>query len=98
MKAMLVDEKQNLVWSDVADPIINDDEVLVKIYAAALNRADLLQRQGKYPSPKGCPEWMGLEIAGKIVEIGKNVTDWKVGDSVCALLGGGGYAEYVAVK
>ena len=98
MKAMLVDENRNLVWSDVADPIINDDEVLVKIYAAALNRADLLQRQGKYPSPKGCPEWMGLEIAGKIVEIGKNVTDWKVGDSVCALLGGGGYAEYVAVK
>ena len=98
MKAMLVDDKQNLVWSDVADPIINDDEVLVKIYAAALNRADLLQRQGKYPSPKGCPEWMGLEVAGKIVEIGKNVTNWKIGDSVCALLGGGGYAEYVAVK
>ena len=98
MKAMLVDDKQNLVWSDVADPIINDDEVLVKIYAAALNRADLLQRQGKYPSPKGCPEWMGLEIAGKIVIIGKNVTDWKFGDSVCANLGGGGYAEYVAVK
>ena len=98
MKAMLVDENRNLVWSDVADPVINDDEVLVKIYAAALNRADLLQRQGKYPSPKGCPEWMGLEIAGKVVEIGKNVTNWKVGDSVCALLGGGGYAEYVAVK
>lgn len=98
MKAMLVDENKNLVWSDVADPVINDDEVLVKIYAAALNRADLLQRQGKYPSPKGCPEWMGLEVAGKIVEIGKNVTNWKIGDSVCALLGGGGYAEYVAVK
>ena len=98
MKAMLVDENKNLVWSDVADPVINDDEVLVKIYAAALNRADLLQRQGKYPSPKGCPEWMGLEIAGKVVEIGKNVTNWKIGDSVCALLGGGGYAEYVAVK
>ena len=98
MKAMLVDENRNLVWSDVADPVINDDEVLVKIYAAALNRADLLQRQGKYPSPKGCPEWMGLEVAGKIVEIGKNVTNWKIGDSVCALLGGGGYAEYVAVK
>ena len=98
MKAMLVDENRNLVWSEVADPVINDDEVLVKIYAVALNRADLLQRQGKYPSPKGCPEWMGLEIAGKIVEIGKNVTNWKVGDSVCALLGGGGYAEYVAVK
>ena len=98
MKAMLVDENKNLVWSDVADPVIKDDEVLVKIYAAALNRADLLQRQGKYPSPAGCPEWMGLEIAGQIVEVGKNVTNWKLGDKVCALLGGGGYAEYVAVK
>lgn len=98
MKAMLVDENKNLVWSDVADPIINDDEVLVKIHAAALNRADLLQRQGKYPSPKGCPEWMGLEISGTIVRIGKNVLNWKIGDKVCALLGGGGYAEYVAVK
>ncbi len=98
MKAILVDENKNLVWSDVADPVIKEDEVLVKIYAAALNRADLLQRQGKYPSPAGCPEWMGLEISGEIIQIGKNVTDWKIGDKVCALLGGGGYAEYVAVK
>ncbi|MBE6769852.1 MAG: NAD(P)H-quinone oxidoreductase [Ruminococcaceae bacterium] len=98
MKAMLVDENKNLVWSDVADPVIKDDEVLVKIHAAALNRADLLQRQGKYPSPVGCPEWMGLEIAGEIVEIGAKVTNWKLGDKVCALLGGGGYAEYVSVK
>ena len=98
MKAMLVNESRDLVWSDVPDPIVKDDEVLVKIYAAALNRADLLQRQGKYPSPAGCPEWMGLEIAGVITEIGKNVTNWHVGDRVCALLGGGGYAEYVSVK
>ncbi|MBR4863236.1 MAG: NAD(P)H-quinone oxidoreductase [Oscillospiraceae bacterium] len=98
MKAMLIKENQRLQWCDVADPVIKDDEVLVKIYAAALNRADLLQREGKYPSPPGCPEWMGLEVAGKIVEVGKNVTNWKVGDRVCALLGGGGYAEYVAVK
>lgn len=98
MKAMLVDENKNLVWSEVQDPVINDDEVLVKIHAAALNRADLLQRQGKYPSPKGCPEWMGLEIAGEIVEIGTNVSNWNIGDKVCALLGGGGYAEFVAVK
>ena len=98
MKAMLITENRSLAWSDVPDPIIKDDEVLVKIYAAALNRADLLQREGKYPSPPGCPEWMGLEVAGKIVEIGKNVKNWKVGDRVCALLGGGGYAEYVAVK
>jgi len=98
MKAILVDENKNLVWSDVVAPVIKDDEVLVKIYAAALNRADLLQRQGKYPSPAGCPEWMGLEVAGVIVEVGWAVSDWKVGDRVCALLGGGGYAEYVAVK
>ena len=98
MKAILVDESKNLVWSDVADPIIKPDEVLVKIKAAALNRADLLQRQGKYPSPEGCPEWMGLEVAGVVTEIGDKVSAWKVGDEVCALLGGGGYAEYVAVK
>ena len=98
MKAMLIDDQKNLVWSDVPDPVIRPDEVLVKIYAAALNRADLLQRQGKYPSPPGCPEWMGLEISGEIVEVGSAVTGWKVGDRVCALLGGGGYAEYVAVK
>ena len=98
MKAILVDESKNLVWSDVTDPIIKPDEVLVKIKAAALNRADLLQRQGKYPSPEGCPEWMGLEVAGVVTEIGDKVSAWKVGDEVCALLGGGGYAEYVAVK
>lgn len=101
MKAMLVDENKNLVWSEVADPQIKADEVLVKIHAAALNRADLLQRQGKYPSPAGCPEWMGLEISGEIIEVGSEtaaVSDWKSGDKVCALLGGGGYAEYVAVK
>ncbi len=98
MKAMLVDKNKNLVWSDVADPQIGAEDVLVKIHAAALNRADLLQRQGKYPSPPGCPEWMGLEIAGEIVKMGERVTGWKIGDAVCALLGGGGYAEYVAVK
>ena len=98
MKAILVDENKNLVWSDVPDPVIKEDEVLVKIYAAALNRADLLQREGKYPSPEGCPPWMGLEIAGEITELGAKVTNWKIGDKVCALLGGGGYAEYVAVK
>jgi len=98
MKAMLVDTNKNLVWSEVPDPVIKEDEVLVKIHAAALNRADLLQREGKYPSPPGCPEWMGLEVAGEIVECGPKAKGWKVGDAVCALLGGGGYAEYVAVK
>ena len=98
MKAMLVDENKNLVWSEVPYPQMGDDEVIVKIHAAALNRADLLQRQGKYPSPSGCPPWMGLEISGEIIELGKNVTNYKLGDKVCALLGGGGYAEYVSVK
>ena len=98
MKAMLVDENKNLVWTDVENPVAKDGEVIVKIYAAALNRADLLQRQGKYPSPKGCPEWMGLEISGVVSECGKGVKNWKIGDKVCALLGGGGYAEYVRVK
>lgn len=98
MKAMLVDENKNLVWSDVPDPVMGPEEVLVKIHAAALNRADVLQREGKYPSPPGCPPWMGLEVAGVIEAVGESVTNWKIGDRVCALLGGGGYAEYVTVK
>ena len=101
MKAILINEDKSLSWSDVPDPIIKPDEVLVKIEAAALNRADLMQREGDYPPPPGCPEWMGLEISGEIVEVGNGVkekSNWKIGDKVCALLGGGGYAEYVAVK
>lgn len=101
MKAILVNEDRSLRWDNVPDPIIKDDEVLVKIEAAALNRADLMQREGDYPPPAGCPEWMGLEIAGTIVEIGdeaKEKSNWKTGDKVCALLGGGGYAEYVSAK
>ncbi len=93
---MLVDENKNLVWSEVDEPEVLDTQVLIDVYAAALNRADLLQRAGKYPSPAGCPPWMGLEVAGKVIEVGKSVTKWKVGDRVCALLGGGGYAERVA--
>ena len=98
MKAILVNENKDLVWTEVADPTVGEDEVLLKIHAAALNRADLLQRQGKYPSPAGCPEWMGLEVAGVIEQVGSSVTAWRVGDRACALLGGGGYAEYVSVK
>ena len=101
MKAILVNEDKSLRWDNVPDPVIKRDEVLVKIEAAALNRADLMQREGDYPPPPGCPEWMGLEIAGEIVEIGAEASEksnWKLGDKVCALLGGGGYAEYVSVK
>jgi len=97
MKAILVDEMKNLVWTDVDYPICHDEEVTIEIHAAALNRADLLQRQGKYPSPEGCPPWMGLEVSGVIVEKGSKVTKWNIGDKVCALLGGGGYAQYVSV-
>ena len=101
MKAILVNEDKSLRWDDVADPVICSDEVLVKIHAAALNRADLMQREGDYPPPPGCPEWMGLEVAGEIIEMGGEArarSKWKIGDRVCALLGGGGYAEYVAVR
>jgi NADPH2:quinone reductase len=101
MKAILIDTNKDLIWRDVADPSLKDDEVLVKIHAAALNRADLMQRQGDYPPPPGCPEWMGLEIAGTIVQVGPEAaraSTWARGDQVCALLGGGGYAEYVAVR
>ena len=101
MKAILVKEDKSLVWENVPDPSIKDDECLIKINYAALNRADLMQREGNYPPPPGCPEWMGLEIAGTIESIGPAVPSdfkMKVGDKICALLGGGGYAEYVAVK
>lgn len=101
MKAILVNDDRSLRWDNVPDPVIKNDEVLVKIEAAALNRADLMQREGDYPPPAGCPEWMGLEIAGEIVEMGADAiknSNWKIGDKICALLGGGGYAEYVAVK
>ena len=101
MKAILVNDDRSLRWDDVPNPVLGDDDCLVKIEAAALNRADLMQREGDYPPPEGCPEWMGLEIAGTIVEIAdgaKEKSNLKIGDKVCALLGGGGYAEYVAVK
>lgn len=101
MKAILVNPDKSLVWADVPNPVVGDEDVLVEIHCAALNRADLMQRDGDYPPPPGCPEWMGLEISGVIVEVGKiaaEKSDWKVGDKVCALLGGGGYAEYVNVK
>ena len=71
MKAILVNEDKSLRWDEVPDPKIKSDEVLVKIHAAALNRADLMQREGNYPPPAGCPEWTGLEISGEITEIGK---------------------------
>ena len=101
MKAILVNDDQSLRWDNVPDPIAKPEDVLVKIEYAALNRADLMQREVDYPPPEGCPDWMGLKVSGEIVEIGdtaKEKSNWKLGDKVCALLGGGGYAEYVNVK
>ena len=101
MKAILVNDDRSLRWDDVPNPVLGEDDCLVKIEAAALNRADLMQREGDYPPPPGCPDWMGLEIAGTIVEIAdgaKKKSNWKVGDKVCALLGGGGYAQYANIK
>ena len=100
MHAVLVGSQGKLVWSPVPDPVLKDDDVLLEIHAAALNRADLLQRAGQYPPPEGWPEWFGLEAAGIIRALGSKAEaegKWHVGDAVCALLGGGGYAEYVAV-
>ena len=101
MKAILVNADQSLRWDNVPAPVCAPDGCIVKIEAAGINRADLLQRAGDYPPPPDCPDWMGLEIAGTIAEIGPEAAEkssWKVGDRVCALLGGGGYAEYVAVR
>ena len=101
MKAILINDDRSLRWDNVPDPVCGFDDCLIKIEAAALNRADLMQREGNYPPPAGCPEWMGLEVAGEIVEMGEGARErssYKVGDKVCALLGGGGYAEYVNVK
>ena len=86
-----------LTWTEVADPIPGADDVLIEVAASAVNRADLLQRQGHYPPPPGASDVIGLECSGSIAAVGGNVTEWTVGDQVCALLAGGGYAQRVAV-
>jgi putative PIG3 family NAD(P)H quinone oxidoreductase len=86
-----------LQWSEVEDPAPAADEVVIEVAAAGVNRADLLQRAGHYPPPPGVPPYLGLECSGVIAAVGSNVDEWAVGDRVCALLAGGGYAERVAV-
>ena len=101
MKAILVNKDRTLSWSEVPTPTAAADEALVKIEYAAVNRADLMQREGDYPPPPGCPDWMGLEISGTIESLGDvaaEKSNFKVGDKVCALLGGGGYAQYANIK
>ncbi len=96
MNAVLIDNQRRLIWTEVPDPIAKENELLIEVHAAALNRADLMQREGNYPPPPGWPEWMGLEVAGVVLEAPVNGR-FKRGDKVCALLGGGGYAEKVVV-
>lgn len=99
MKAIHVKDnpERTLVWEDAPDPKYGPSEALVNVQATALNRADLLQRAGHYPPPPGASTIMGLEMAGSVAALGSNVSGWQVGDRVCALLPGGGYAEQVAV-
>jgi len=99
MKAILVNDDRTLRWDDVPNPVLAANEVLIEIHYAALNRADLMQRAGDYPPPPGAPEWMGLEVSGYIRAMGAEAeakSPYRIDDAVCALLGGGGYAEYVA--
>lgn len=86
-----------LEWTEVPDPVPGKGEVLIDVAASAVNRADLLQRQGFYPPPPGASDVIGLECSGTIAALGEGVTGWNVGDEVCALLAGGGYAEKVVV-
>lgn len=97
MKAIRFEARGPLWWEDVADVTPSSGEVVVEVAASAVNRADLLQRRGSYPPPAGESEILGLECSGTVVEIGAEVTGWAVGDEVCALLAGGGYAERVAI-
>ena len=78
-------------------PAIQDDEVLIHVAYAGLNRPDCLQRSGRYPPPPGASPYLGLEVAGEVVALGRQVVGWQVGDRVCALANGGGYADYVAI-
>jgi putative PIG3 family NAD(P)H quinone oxidoreductase len=97
VKAIFVDSENKLLWQESETPKASSNEVLIKIAATAINRADLMQRAGFYPPPAGASTIMGLECSGEVVAMGDNVSSFKIGDEVCALLAGGGYAEYVAV-
>lgn len=90
-------ERDSLTWRETDEPVPGVGEVVVDVAAAGVNRADLLQRRGAYPPPPGASEVLGLEVSGTIRALGQGVSGWKVGEQVCALLAGGGYAEQVAV-
>ncbi|MBV8929464.1 MAG: NAD(P)H-quinone oxidoreductase [Mycobacteriaceae bacterium] len=97
MHAVVVESPDRLGWREVPDIRPGDGEVLIKVSAAGVNRADLLQAAGHYPPPRGASEILGLEVSGVVADVGAGVTKWSAGQPVCALLAGGGYAEYVSV-
>ncbi len=97
MKAIQVNQDQELLWEDIKRPPVASHEVIVGVQAAGVNRADLLQVKGLYPPPEGASNILGLEVAGYVKAVGKEVKEWNAGDPVMALLPGGGYAEEVAV-
>jgi putative PIG3 family NAD(P)H quinone oxidoreductase len=97
MHAIVAESADELVWTQVPDVAPDRGEVLVKVSAAGVNRADLLQAAGLYPPPPGASELIGMEVSGVVAAVGSDVTEWSPGQEVCALLAGGGYAEYVAV-
>ena len=97
MRAIVVESPSDLRWQDVGDVAAQSGQVVIEVVAAGVNRADLLQAAGNYPPPKGASEVLGLEVSGRIAEVGPDVAGWTVGQPVCALLAGGGYAERVAV-
>jgi NADPH2:quinone reductase len=97
MRAIVAESADQLVWQEVPDASAGPGEVLIKVAAAGVNRADVLQAAGKYPPPPGASEIIGMEVGGVVAEVGSGVTEWSAGQEVCALLAGGGYAEYVAV-
>jgi NADPH2:quinone reductase len=97
MRAIVIESADRFVWAEVPTPSPKPGEVVIKVSAAGINRADLLQAAGHYPPPAGASEILGLEVSGTIADIGEEVANWTVGQPVCALLAGGGYAEYVAV-
>ncbi|MCW2553285.1 MAG: NAD(P)H-quinone oxidoreductase [Mycobacterium sp.] len=97
MRAIVAESADQLCWQEVPDITPGPGEVLIKVTAAGVNRADVLQAAGKYPPPPGASDIIGMEVSGVVAELGSGVTGWSAGQEVCALLAGGGYAEYVAV-
>ena len=97
MYAIVAESADQLLWQQVPDVAAGRGEVLIKVHAAGVNRADLLQAAGLYPPPPGASELLGMEVSGVIAAVGDDVADWSPGQEVCALLAGGGYAEHVAV-